>query len=637
MRTEFLAIALFTASALYGQSSCPTQAPFGSWFVANVCSPYVTCLAGSTLTLTAQELLPPAPPPPPLPCGGGLPCTAIYSIQACDHVTWHFGDGTPDATVMGQAAVTHAYNAPGTYYPYITISNALGSVNGGKLYPIAVASNPPTYVDFSTNQITVPESAGSITFTLVRSGNLTTTATVHYAHDAFWSQSLEQAEAVSGDLTFAPGETTKSFTMKIFDDHVYTAPFNDSVYISATDGTLLRSSFAQFRLTEVTPQPTATVSDVRVAEGTTTPNTADVVVTMSAPIAGTTVEFLGVPSDGTATFPSDYGTDTICDIPEGQTQCVMHFRLVNDDIAEPDETFTVKTKTIISTAGPRFLKDTATVTIVNDDAALTPSTSRVTPGAPVALRLDVGQPQPSPLLVPLQSSSPEVVDVPPSVTIPAGQSSASFTAHAAAAGRSRVSANVPNMTAPPATINVVDPLTIVAQPGALALRPGSDAAVTVSLQPPRNAPQFLSASSTRPDVATVPDTLTIPAGGTAALPVHAVANGVATISISTPDGFSFAIDVAVSNGPTVTRIEPAGAPAAGGTVVTLIGEGLDGRCSVAFGATPATSVSAAANGLSAVVPAHAPGVVDISVVCGASRISLPNAFTFFVPRRRAAG
>jgi hypothetical protein len=227
--------------------------------------------------------------------------------------------------------------------------------------------------------------------------------------------------------------------------------------------------------------------------------------------------------------------------------------------------------------------------------------------------------------------------VPPSVTIPAGQSSAGFAAHAVMAGRSRISAVVPGMTAPPATINVVDPVTIVARPGALALRPGADGIVIVSLEPPRSAPQFLTATSTRPDVATVPDTLTIPAGGTAALTVHAVANGVATISISTPDGFTLAVDVVVSNDPTVTRIEPASAPAAGGTVVTLVGEGLDARCTVAFGATPTTSMSATANGLAVVVPAHAPGSVDVSVVCGASKLSLPNAFTFFVPRRRAAG
>jgi PKD repeat protein len=637
MRTEFLALALFTASALYGQSWCPVQAPFGAWITVNVCPPGTGCVAGSTLTLMTQELLPPAPPPGPQPPCGGVPCAPVYSIQACDKVTWHFGDGTPDVTVMGLPMVTHTYNAPGTYSPYVTISNALGSIDGEKFYPLVISSGPPTYVDFSPAQITVPESAGSITFTLVRSGNLTTTAKVHYAHDSYGYKSLEQAETISGDLTFAPGETTKSFTMKIFDDHVYTAPFTDAVSASATDGTIVRANTASFTLTEVTPQPTATVSDVRVAEGTATPNIADVVVTMSAPIAGTTVEFLGRPSDGTATFPSDYGHDTICDIPEGQTQCVMHFGIVNDDVPEPDETFTVKTTTIVSTAGPRFLKDTATVTIVNDDAAITPPAMQVATGTPVSLKLDIGQPPSSPLTIPLQSSSPEVLGVPASITIAAGEHSASFTAHALQAGRSRIAAQIPGLTAPPAIVTVVDAVTIVAQPGALALRPGSDGAIAVSLQPPRGVMQAVNVWSTRPDIATVPESLTIPAGGTATLNVHAVADGVASIGIGTSDGASFNVDVVVADSVTVARIEPASAPAAGGTSVTLIGEGLDARCSVAFGATPAASVSAAANGLAVVVPAHKPGVVDVDVVCGSARFTLRNAFTFFVPRRRAAG
>lgn len=637
MRPEFLALALFTASALYGQSSCPTRAPFGLWLVANVCSSSAGCPAGSALTLTTMELPPPVPPAVPQPPCGGQPCTPTYSIQPCDTITWHFGDGTSDVTVIGRPDVTHTYSAPGVYSPYVTIANSLGTLEGAKMYPFVITSNPPTYVDFSPAQVSAPESAGSITFTLVRSGNLTTTATVHYSHVPYWYAALEQAEAISGDLTFAPGETTKTFTMKTFDDHVYTAPFVDSVSASATDGTIVRASTAQFTLIESTPQPTATVSDVRVAEGTATPSTADVVVTMSAPIAGTTVEFLGLPGDGTATFPSDYGTDTICDIPEGQTQCVMRFHIVNDDVPEPDETFTVKVSRIVSTAGPRFVKDTATITIVNDDAAIVPSTSRVAPGAPVPLRLDVGQPQTAALTVPLQSSSPEVVEVPPSVTVAAGESSASFIAHALVAGRSRVSATVPNMTAPPATINVVEPVAIVAQPSALALPPGADASVTVSLQPPRGATLLLTLSSTRPDVATVPDSLTMPASASASFTVHGVANGVATISIATSDGFTFNVDVTVSDAVAVARIEPASAPSGGGTAVTLAGEGLDARCSVTFGGVPAASVSAAANGISVVVPPHAPGSVDVDVVCGSSHVTLPNAFTFFASRRRAAG
>ena len=159
----------------------------------------------------------------------------------------------------------------------------------------------------------------------------------------------------------------------------------------------------------------------------------------------------------------------------------------------------------------------------------------------------------------------------------------------------------------------------------------------MSIQPPRNAAQTVSVWSTRPDVASAPESLTIPAGGKATLKIHALASGVATIWIVTADGFSFSVDVTVADGAVLTRVEPSSAPAGGGRSITLMGEGLDAHCSVSFGSAPAVGVSAVSGGLSVVVPAHPPGVVDVTVVCGSARITLPNAFTFFVPRRRAAG
>jgi len=633
MRPESLAIALFTASALYGQSSCPTQAP-GAMLVNASCG--AQCFAGTAVLITLVPIVPDCPAPPP-------PCNAHpYQIQACDTVTWNFGDGTT-ATTAGASMIQHTYATAGSYTPAVTITNSLGTSQALNVSPIVVAANPPVYVEFANANLIVPEADGTMTFNLIRSGDLSHASTVHYQQPPPGSQPIAKVESVSADITFAPGETAKSFALQIHDDHVYSGNVTGAVLLTAGDGTLFHtglltmpSTWANFTLIDADPQPTAAVADVRIVEGTETQNTAEFLVTMSAPM-GVPVQLFGTPSDGTAKSGSDFGGGSTCIIAAGQTSCVLHVQIVNDDVPEPDETFTLTVNQRIGEAGPAFTRSTATCTIVNDDAAFTPLASRISTGAQIALRLEAGQPQTSPLTVSLRSSSPDVVEVPPSVTIPVGQQGASFTAHALLPGRSRISATIPGMTAPPATIDVVDPVTVVARPSALALRPVSDGTVIISLEPPRSALQFLSASSTRPEIATVAGTLTIPAGGTAALTVHAVANGVATIWISTQDGFSFTIDVVVSNDPTVTRIEPDVAPAAGGTVVTVAGEGLDARCSVAFGATPATSVSVAANGLAVVVPPHAPGVVDVDVVCGASKVTLRDAFTFFVPRRRAAG
>ena len=647
MRRVLPALALCLATALHAQPSCPTQAPTQYFALINACKAATPCLAGTPATLSVI--------PTDTSCFPPATCELGYKLQACDTVTWHFGDGTPDAVVTGQSSIAHTYASPGTYSPAVTISNARGSAQPWVNYRILIASNPPSYVAFSPQNVDVPETAGSVTFTLVRSGNLSIASTVHYAHQEGTQGPVNQGEVVSGNLTFAPGETTKSFSFHIYDDHMYTGRVTDYVSAMATDGTLFRvgsapsdAAEARYFVIENDPQPTATVADARVTEGTETQKTADFVVTLSAPI-GIDTGFLGALSDGTATWPSDYaGAYSIsggpglvgCELPRGQTQCVLRVPIGNDDVPEPDETFTlVAFSQCCPDAYPTFTRNTATGTIVNDDAAITPASMQVPAGTRASLKLDIGQPAAAPLTIPLQSSSPEVLGVPASVTIDAGQHTATISAEALQAGLSRVTARVPGGTAPPALISVVDTVAVVAAPAAMALRAGSDATVTLSMQPPRATAQTVSLWSTRPDVATAPASLTIPAGGKAALTIHALESGAATIWIVTSEGFSFPVDVTVVEAiaPSVLRITPSYAPASGGSTVAFLGDGLDARCSVAFGATPATSVTGTPIGVSVVVPAHDPGVVDVTVVCGSARIVLPNAFTYFVPRRRAAG
>lgn len=441
MRRAALAVFLLSAAALQAQSTCPTMAPRGFGAHLNVCTAAAPCTAGSSVNLLLTPIVPECAAPPP---GSPPPpsCT-IYQIQPCDRLTWDFGDGTAPAD--GSMNASHTYASPGVYHPSVTIANSLGTAQLGIVDAVIIASNPPTYVDFSPAAVTAPETAGSITFTLVRSGNLTTTATVHTRH-----LPMDQGERIDGDVVFAPGETTKSVVMNVFDDHAYTGPVTGFVVATAADGTLFHAASAQYTLTEANPQPTATVDDERVSEGA---GKADVVVRVSAPF-GRPVLFQALPADGTATNNADYAGTPSCVLQPGDTQCVVSVPIVDDDVAEPDETFTVKIEKQYSPVGPRFLRDTATVTIVDDDAA-------------------------------------------------------------------RI---------------------LVAEPLSLVLLAGTHGSVRVSVQPPNAAEQTLALSSTHPEVAGVPASLTIPAGGSAMLDVHALAPGTAKISI----GSSFSVDVTVA-------------------------------------------------------------------------------------------
>src|SRR5205823_5136695 len=133
----------------------------------------------------------------------------------------------------GSLEISHTYASAGAYHVSVTISNSLGSAPIWIVNPMIVTSNPPTFVDLSPSDITVPEIAGSITFNLVRSGNLNTTATVHYGHSEFSPVPVNQGEAIGGDITFAPGETMKSFKMRIFDDHAYSDAVTGWVGVTA--------------------------------------------------------------------------------------------------------------------------------------------------------------------------------------------------------------------------------------------------------------------------------------------------------------------------------------------------------------------------------------------------------------------
>jgi hypothetical protein len=76
----------------------------------------------------------------------------------------------------------------------------------------------PTTVEFSSATYSVSESGGSATITVTRSGPTTGTTTVHYSTSDGTAQAPDDYTSSSGTLTFAPGETSKTFSVPIIDD-----------------------------------------------------------------------------------------------------------------------------------------------------------------------------------------------------------------------------------------------------------------------------------------------------------------------------------------------------------------------------------------------------------------------------------
>lgn len=86
--------------------------------------------------------------------------------------------------------------------------------------------------------------------------------------------------------------------------------------------------------------------------------------------------------------------------------------------------------------------------------------------------------------------------------------------------------------------------------------------------------------------------------------------------------------------PVVTGLFPSFGPFSGGTHVTVVGTDLDTATSISFGGTPGTILpTPTATSLIAVAPAHAPGVVDVTVTnpSGPSGTSGADQYTYTPP------
>jgi hypothetical protein len=109
-------------------------------------------------------------------------------------------------------------------------------------------------------------------------------------------------------------------------------------------------------------------------------------------------------------------------------------------------------------------------------------------------------------------------------------------------------------------------------------------------------------------------------------------HGPITVSIDRSDAVAAAI----------RSVSPATAPIAGGTKVVLTGSGFSAGATVRFGGVAATGVTViSANILTAIVPPHSAGNVDVSVSVGNTTTTSSSAFTYAQPpplpsRRRAA-
>ena len=229
-------------------------------------------------------------------------------------------------------------------------------------------------LEFSSEVYTVNEGAGTVTLAVIKTGSASGPITVQYATENRVEPSFATAgtdyTATSGELTFAPNETSKQFTVPILEDITYETTEVFRVILSnPTGGAAVRApSTAQVQITENDPAPRVQFSspDYAAKEGD---GFATLVITkMGATEVSVTAHYKT--RDGTATAPSDYtftGDDLTAGVSFAPTENskTIQIPLNNDGFVESTETFQVYFTVVFN--ADVGTPDTATVTITDDD------------------------------------------------------------------------------------------------------------------------------------------------------------------------------------------------------------------------------------------------------------------------------
>lgn len=179
----------------------------------------------------------------------------------------------------------------------------------------------------------------------------------------------------------------------------------------------------------------------------------------------------------------------------------------------------------------------ATVNVVPQPLALVsllPAGLDLQPGAAGSLTLAVNAAQPQSVSIALSASPAGVVQLPASILLPAGQTSVAIPVTALAEGQATVAATHSGGTVS-ALVSVNPPPPVVTElaPAYAATPKGRPLSLTVKLDRVPTQPQNVLLASSAPDVASVPDNVTVPAGTSeAGFAVTAAQEGQAQISAS---------------------------------------------------------------------------------------------------------
>jgi len=233
---------------------------------------------------------------------------------------------------------------------------ATGTINDGSPQP-----------SLSINDRTVTEGdAGSSTqalFTVSLNNASGKTVTVNYATADGTALAGEDYSATQGQLSFAPGITSRTLAVNIIGDNVKENNETFTVSLSNPVNATIGDTTGAGAITD-DDTPAFSITDASVDEGDSGTRPLVFIVELSKPSTqAVTVKYSTSP--GTAQSGSDYvHTSGTLTFAAGETLKTITVQIVGDTISEPNESFTVALNT--PSSGTTLARGTATGTIRDD-------------------------------------------------------------------------------------------------------------------------------------------------------------------------------------------------------------------------------------------------------------------------------
>ncbi|HEX8174941.1 MAG TPA: Calx-beta domain-containing protein [Pyrinomonadaceae bacterium] len=266
----------------------------------------------------------------------------------------------------GNSSSTYpSMSADGRYVAFMSgasdlvINDTNGNIND--IFRFTVPSGTTSdRLRFSASAYSVGEADGSVTITVERIGSVSDTVTATYSTSGGTATGGADYTVVSGTLTFAPGETSKTFSVSIINDSLNEIP--ETVGLSLSDN----MSSAVLTIQDDDPLPSLSINDITLTEGNSGETNAIFTVTIT-PVSGRNVSVLYSTVPQGAVHPNDYKfINGVLNFAPGETTKSITVPVIGDTAFEGNETFDM---VISNPVGAVIADDRGVCTIVDDDSA----------------------------------------------------------------------------------------------------------------------------------------------------------------------------------------------------------------------------------------------------------------------------